>query len=214
MGSSRKLVASVLVVLLMLTSSVTYGQTWGEIFRQKKTQKEYLLKQIAALQVYIGYAKKGYDIVGDGVHLVKDVTSGEFSLHKSFFASLSLVNPSIKGSVAVSEILDRGLSVIWVLKSWKPSGLNANDWGYVSLVKANLLAECATELEELLMVITSGRLEMKDDERLGRLERLRLSMEDKYGFALSFSGDLDRLFKQREREQHNINEIRRWHEIE
>ncbi|MES2456350.1 MAG: hypothetical protein V4594_12450 [Bacteroidota bacterium] len=214
MGSSKKSFVTALILALMFTSGVSYGQTWGEIFRQKKTQKEYLLKQIAALQIYIGYAKKGYDIVGDGVHLVKDITGGEFSLHKAFFASLRLVNPSISGSPAVADILDRGLSVVGIMKSWKSSGLNANDWAFVSLVKANLLAECTSELEDMLMVITSGKLEMKDDERLLRLERLRLSMEDKYGFALSFSGDLDRLVRQREREQHGIDQIRRWHEIE
>ena len=214
MGSSRKLGVSVLVLVLMLTSGGSYGQTWGEIFRQKKTQKEYLLKQIAALQVYIGYAKKGYDIVGDGIHLVKDITGGEFSLHRNYFASLGLVKPSVSGSPAVGEILDRELWVNSVLKSWKASELNANDWAFVSLVKANLVAECAAELEELQLVITSGKLEMKDDERLQRLEKLRLSMEDKYGFALSFSGDLERLIQQREREQRSIDQIRRWHEIE
>ena len=214
MGSSRKLLGVVLGVALILSSMETQAQTWKEIFRQKKTQKEYLLKQIAALQLYIGYAKEGYDLVGDGLHLVKDITGGEFSLHKAFFTSLGSVNPSISGSPAVAEILDRGLAVVSVLKSWKVSGLNGNDWAFVSLVKANLLAECASELAELLLVITSVKLEMTDDERLGRLERLRLSIEDKYGFALSFSGDLDRLVKQREKEQLAIEQIRRWHEIE
>lgn len=214
MGLSRKFAVLALVLVLMLTSVVSYGQTLGEIFRQKKTQKEYLLKQIAALEVYIGYAKKGYDIVGEGIHLVKDITGGEFSLHQHYFTSLAVVNPSIKGSPAVAEILDKGLGVLAVLKSWKATGLNANDWAFVLLVKANLLSECASELGELLLVITSGKLEMKDDERLQRLEGLRFSMEDKHGFALSFTGDLNRLIRQRENEQHDIDQIRRWHEIE
>jgi len=217
MGSSRKNFASLtlaMIMALMLIGPVSYGQTWNEIFRQKKTQKQYLLKQIAALQVYIAYAKKGYDLVGDGVHLVKDITGAEFSLHKAFFASLGVVSAPVSASPVVGEILERGLSVIVALKGWKAEELNGNDRAYVSLVKANVLAECALELEELLMVITSGKLEMTDDERLQRLEGLRLSMEDKYGFALSFSGDLKRLLGQREREQHAIDQIRRWHDIE
>lgn len=214
MGLNRRFGVFALVTVLMVSTGVCYGQTWKEIFRQKKTQKEYLLKQIAALQVYIGYAKKGYEIVGDGVHLIKDFTGGEFNLHKAFFTSLGLVNASVSGSPAVAEILDRGLSVVGAVKNWDSYTLNGNDKAYVSLVKRGLLAECASQLEELLMVISSGKLEMTDDERLGRLEQLRLSMEDKYGFALSFSGELDRLVKQREREQHTIDQIRRWHEVE
>ncbi|WP_143095965.1 hypothetical protein [Pedobacter insulae] len=203
-----------MLVALSLWAFSGSAQTWGEIFNQKKTQKKYLLQQIAALQIYIGYAKKGYDIVGGGIHTVKDITNGEFSLHRNFFASLAAVNPAIKNSAAVAEIINGGLGIISVLKSWKASELNANDWGYVSLVKANLLAECASDLEQLFLVITSGKLEMKDDERLGRLEKLRLSMQDKYDFALSFSTDLQMLIRQKNREQESINQIRRWYEIE
>jgi hypothetical protein len=217
MGLSRKFVAMVLGIVLVLGglgSTGAFAQTWNEIFKQKKTQKIYLLQQIAALEVYIGYAKKGYDIVGKGIHTVKDITDGEFGLHRNFFASLATVNPAIKGSAAVASVLDGGLGVISVLKSWKSSGLNLNDWAFVSLVKSNLLTECAAGLEELLLVITSGKLELTDDERLKRLEHLRASMQDKYEFALSFSGDLDQLIRQRERELNTIDQIRRWYEIE
>lgn len=216
MGLNRKLLALAFSVVLVLggPGKRCAAQTWNEIFKQKKTQKKYLIQQIAALEVYIGYAKKGYDIVGKGIHTVKDITNGEFSLHRNFFASLAAVNPAIKGSAAVAEVLEGGLGVITVLKSWKPSGINVTDRAFVSLVKANLLAECAAELEELLLVITSGKLEMSDDERLGRLELLRVSMQDKHEFALSFSADLDRLVRHRERELMTIEQIRRWHEIE
>ena len=214
MGLSRKICGLVMLVALSLWAFSGSAQTWGEIFNQKKTQKKYLLEQIAALQIYIGYAKKGYDIVGSGIHAVKDVTNGEFSLHRNFFASLSLVNPAIKNSAAVGDIISGGLDVISVLKSWKVSELNAEDWAYVSLVKAKLFSECTSDLEELFMVITSGKLEMKDDERLGRLEKLRLSIQDKYNFACAFTAELGMLMRQRNRELESIGQIRRWYELE
>lgn len=213
MGSNRRICGLILLVALSLQSLNSSAQTWGEIFSQKKTQKKYLLQQIAALQMYIGYAKKGYDIVGSGIHTVKDITSGEFSLHRNYFASLFAVNPAIKSSAAVAEIINGGLGIFSALKTWKASGLNAQDWGYVSLVKANLLEECASDLEELFVVITSGKLEMKDDERLGRLESIRLSIQDKYDFALSFTADLQMLIRQRAREEESINQIRRLYEV-
>lgn len=215
MGLSRRVwVLTLAVVLVGFGSTGAFAQTWNELFKQKKTQKKYLLEQIAALQVYMGYAKKGYDIVGKGIHAVKEIRGGEFSLHRNFFASLAEVNPAIKGSTAVALVLDAGLGVISVSRTWKPSALNVNDWAFVSLVKANLLAECAAELEELVLIITSGKLEMSDDERLGRLELLRVSMQDKYAFALSFGVDLEQLVKQRERELNSIAQIRRWYESE
>lgn len=43
------------------------AQTFDEWFRQKKTQKKYLVQQIAALKVYLGYLKEGYEIAQKGM---------------------------------------------------------------------------------------------------------------------------------------------------
>ena len=51
-----------ILFLLTIIVTTTQAQTFAEWFRQKKTQKQYLIQQIAALQVYIGYAQKGYSI--------------------------------------------------------------------------------------------------------------------------------------------------------
>ena len=214
MGSSRQILAVGMLVALSMAADVASAQTWNELFKQKKTQKKYLLQQIAALQVYIGYAKKGYDLVGSGIHLVKDITNGEFDLHRAFFASLAAVNPGIKNSSVVGEIVSGGLGMISVLGDWKDLELSGAEWAYVALVKANLLTECAHDLEELLLVTTSGKLEMKDDERLQRLEQLRLGVQDKYDFALSFTSELEILARQRLREERDINDVRRWYELE
>lgn len=213
MGSIRAFGAIALVVLSLFTFSA-FAQTWGEIFNQKKTQQKYLAQQIAALQLYISYAKKGYDIVGGGIHLVKDISNGEFGLHKRFFASLAAVNPNIKSSAVVAKILETGLNVVSIAKSWKPSDFSVSQGAYVSLVRANLFALVAGDLEELLLVITSGRLEMKDDERMARLEALRESLEEKHGFTLSFNSDVRMLKRQRGSEQQSIDQIRRWYGIE
>jgi len=214
-----RLTRRVFVMMMLIALSFGAGfsasaQTWAETFKQKKTQKKYLLNQIAALQVYIGYARKGYDIAGRGIHLVKDISNGEFSLHRNFFASLAAVNPSIKNSAAVAEVISGQLEVLTVLKSWASAELGADDRAYVSLVKAELLADCLADLEELFSVITAGKLEMKDDERLSRLEKIRVSMRDKQDFALSFSADLSLLIRNRKREQQGIADIRRWYELE
>lgn len=203
-----------MLVALSMAADVASAQTWNEIFKQKKTQKKYLLQQVAALQVYIGYAKKGYDLVGSGIHLVKDIIGGEFGLHRAFFASLAAVNPAIKNSAVVGEIVSDGLGIISVMNHWKDLELSETEWTYVALVKSNLLAECARDLEELILVTTSGKLEMKDDERLQCLKKLRLSVQDKYDFALSFTAQLEVLVRQRLREERDISGVRRWYEVE
>ena len=43
-----------IMFLLGMLATTTQAQTFAEWFKQKKTQKKYLVQQIAALQVYIG----------------------------------------------------------------------------------------------------------------------------------------------------------------
>jgi hypothetical protein len=47
-----------LFALPLLFVQVSTAQTWSEWFSQKKTQKKYLLEQVAALKIYAGYLKK------------------------------------------------------------------------------------------------------------------------------------------------------------
>ena len=60
-----------------------------------QTQKKYMLQHIAALQVYIGYAKKGYNIASKGINTVRNIKNGDFNLHRDFFSSLKNINPAI-----------------------------------------------------------------------------------------------------------------------
>ena len=51
-----------LLILFVLAGGLSQAQTFNEWFRQKATQKKYLIQQIAALQVYLDYVQKGYAI--------------------------------------------------------------------------------------------------------------------------------------------------------
>ena len=90
------------------------AQTWSEWFRQKKTQKKYLLQQIAALQVYADYASKGYGIARDGLGIIGNIRKGDFSMHSNYFSSLIKVNPQVRGSIRRSQALSL---CSWVLSS-------------------------------------------------------------------------------------------------
>ena len=88
------------------------AQTWSEWFAQKATQKKYLLEQLAALQVYTGYVKKGYGIARDGLGLVRDITGGEFKLHELFISGLKKVSPAVAGDARVAEIVVLELEIV------------------------------------------------------------------------------------------------------
>ena len=198
-----------LVFLLLFVGTNAFGQTWGEFFNQKKTQKKYLLEQLVALKMYAGYLKKGYDIVGNGIGTVKDIKNGEFSLHSTFFSSLKSVNPAIRKNAKVASIISLQVSIIKAFKNIGDNDeLKLSDNQYLIGVKDRITDDCLDDMEELLLVITSGRLEMSDDERIERLDNIYERMRDKAAFAQSFTGEVNLLIHQRKNEQKSINHLR------
>lgn len=204
-------------LLILLSCSLffnpTKAQTWDEVFNQKKTQIRYLGEQLVALKMYAGYLKKGYEIVDQGVNTVKDLKNGEFNMHQNFISSLKAVNRAIRNSSKVAEIIALQLSLNESFSSIKGIGyLSESHQQYISLVKDQIREECRKDLEELLIVITSGKVEMKDDERMKRLDKVYNSMLDKSEFIQSFCNEVSLLISQKKNERESINLIQKFYE--
>ena len=179
-GARLLIIAIASVLLATATLSRCQAQTWNEIFKQKKTQIKYLGEQIAALQVYLDYARKGYQLVGNGLSLVKDITGGEFSLHNAFVSGLKQVSPAVRDDIRVAEIVALQAAILKSFSGIKGSSfLSRDQLLYVAEVADGVVSDCLADMEELLLVITSGKLEMKDDERLNRLEGIYGRMLEK-----------------------------------
>ena len=63
-----------------------------------------------------------------------------------------------------------------------------------------MMNDCDANLEELITVTTDGELEMKDDERMERIDRLYDTMMDNYSFFQSFNNQVRTLSLSRARE--------------
>lgn len=176
----------VLVLLLLCIS----GQS---VKAQGKWQKEMLL-QIAALQIYIQYAQKGYSVVKNGLNFIGDLKKGELSLHSAYFNSLKRINPKIKKYAKVAQIVYLQLEITRISnKTIKKMGqddlLHSSELGYIQRSFERLFENCNTTLDELLLVTTETGLELKDDERIARIDFLYNRMMDNYLFCQKFSSD-------------------------
>lgn len=174
------------------------AQNWNEWLRQKKTQKKYLIQQIAGLQVYINYARKGYRIVDDGLSFIGDVKQGKLNLHQAFFGNLKSVNPAIANYVRVADIL---LLQFAILDNYRQLNqqiqatqlFSTEQSSYVQTVFDRLMEDCADLLDELASLTAPNKLEMDDGERLQRIDQLYLEMMDKYRFSADFGSDIRQL---------------------
>jgi hypothetical protein len=199
-----------LSVIAALLFSKINAQGINEWFNQKATQKKYLLQQIAALQVYISYAKKGYNIVSSGINTIRDIKKGELNLHNTFFNSLKSINPKISRYAKVADIISYQVRIIKLAKQTLQSIREANQFtqeevAYCKKVFDALLDDCVESIDELLIVITPDKLTMRDNERLVRIDKLYADMQDKFTYCNVMSEDIGVLALQRMTEQMEIS---------
>ena len=199
----------IVVLTFSLCATLSQAQTFNEWFRQKKTQKQYLLQQIAALKVYLDYLKKGYKIVDKGLTIVGDIKQGKFDLDIEYLESLANVNSAVSGSAKVAGIIAYQKRIMIEFRRLRDltnesEYFTSEEKTYVESVYANMLRESEMSLEELDRVLSNSDFEMKDDERVKRVDALYSDMKDKYEFTKSFSNSTQVLIAQRSKEDYEL----------
>ncbi len=183
-----KIVIIIITGIILSVNTHCQAQTWKEWFQQKKTQKEYLIQQIAALQVIWAMSKKDMRSFSRDWTLIGDIKEGNFNLHKNYFASLDAVNPAISNSAKVAYILALQQLIHQDIQALYEDCRNNENYttdeiGYLSKVYGNLLVECDASVDDLTTVITDDELQMKDDERLARIDKIFDEMQNMVAFT-------------------------------
>lgn len=207
----KTIITTILVILTLAANA--QAPNWNEWFKQKKTQKKYLIDQIAALKVHLGNLKKGYQIVQRGLYTIDNIKSGNFNLHSDFFSSLNNVNPHIKNSAKVADIIAYQVYIIRDFKQTnarlkKDGNLTPEELYYLGYCYTNMMKSCDLTLAELMQVITKDKAKMTDDQRIKEIDRLHEDMRDKYAFVRAFGNDNLALSAMRSKEKRDA-EMRR-----
>lgn len=203
-----------ILIAFIFSLQLAHAQTFNEWFRQKKTQKKYLVQQIVALKVYLGYLKKGYEIAQKGWTTVEHIKDGNFNLDRDFFRSLKNVNPAIKNSAKVADIIAFQYYIIRDFKRVynfceRNKNFTPEEIRYIARVHTNMLFLCDASISELLNIIQADKTEMTDDERILRIDKIYEDMSDKCAFVKAFGNDAMSLSMQREKETREIELIRK-----
>jgi len=178
------------------------AQTFAEWFRQSSTQKKYLLQQIEALQVYSGYLKKGYSIAKGGLGSISGSLLAENGLHTAHYNELQTVNPMVANDSRVKEIVQWQKDIIMLLDQWsKINGLAANEQLYLQQVRSTVYRDCDEVLSNLQNVVSDGKMEMSDADRLKLIGQLHNEMQANYRFAVGFTAQAKSYAAQRQQGQ-------------
>jgi hypothetical protein len=164
------------------------AQTFAEWFEQNKTQKSYLLQQIAALQIFSGYLKQGYQVATNGMTCISGSLKKENDLHTTYYGRMKTVDPVVKNNAMVKDVMTWQQDILKRLQDITTiSGLTTEEKNYLANVKAALLKDCDQQLSTLQNVISDGKMEMSDAERIALLTKIHTAMMDNYRFASGFA---------------------------
>lgn len=159
-------------------------------------------EKLVQLKAVLQNLYDGYTILEKGYSAVKDLSEGNFSLHKTFLDGLLEVSPAVKNYRRVADIITCQLRTVKEYKAafnrFKEAGtFTAQEIGYLAAVYTRLLHRSAEGLDELALVLSSGTLRMSDEERLGAIDRIYTGILDQYSFLRDFNSRTALLSTQR-----------------
>lgn len=201
----------IVMLLLVINLSAT-----GKSFAQSQEVQQLLLnvEKLAQFKQILNDLKKGYQIVSTGYNTIKNISQGNFDLHKTFLDGLLAVSPMVKKYKKVTDIINMQLQLIKEYKSaFRGFKNNVNftlgEIDYMNQTYSNLFQKSINDLDELGTVLTAGKLRMTDDERLHFIDKVFENMQDKLLFLRHFNSSASILVVQREKEQNDVDVMRK-----
>ena len=194
-----------LIIAISLCSCVIRSNAQSDEVQQLLLNVE----KLAQFKKILKNMKDAYTIIFKGYTAVKDLSQGNFTLHKTFLDGLMEVSPAVKKYKRITDIFSCQSRIF---KEYKAAWQQFRDdrqfapaeIDYLGKVYTNLFSETLKSLEELAMVITSGKLRMSDDERLQAIDRVYTNVVDQYSFLNEFNNNTAILSLQRKSEQAEI----------
>jgi hypothetical protein len=179
---------------------------------------KYMTEQIAALRVYTGYVKQGYNTVKGGLNTIHDIKSGDINLHRAYHHSLIAINPAVRSYPKTKDIVRIQEQISKMVKTSKAflnktPGFSYDEKQYQNRVFDRLLADCKQTMRDFEAVLTEGELQMKHDERIRRIDGLHAKSLEQWQFSKQFCAEAISLAMARTQGQRDIDNSRKLHGI-
>ncbi len=208
----KRLILFLFIVIGLSSYSKTYGQA------DELAQLALDIEKLAQFKQILADLKSGYQILFGGYNTIKNISKGNFELHKAFLDGLMEVNPSVKSYKHVADIISYQQDILKEYKSaynrFKNGGMfNVKEIDYMGTVYTNLFNYSVKNLEDLLTIITSSKLRMNDNERLSAIDKIYADMQDKLIFLRSFNDSNSILSKQRAKEKKELQTLQKMYDL-
>lgn len=198
------------ILICIFSISLTLLPTKAACQAQEIQQLILNLEKLSQFKQILSDMKKGYEILSGGYKSVKEMSEGNFSLHKTFLDALFQVSPMVRNYKRVTAIVNYQILLAQesktAFKSFVTSGsFSPKEIAYFEKVYANLLSQSLGNLDELITIVTASKLRMSDDERLQAIDKIYEQMQDKLLFLRDFNSSSKILALQRAKEVNDVH---------
>lgn len=208
----KKIFISALIILISLIPNKATAQA------QEIQQLILNIEKLTQFKQILRDMKKGYQILSGGYKTVKDMSEGNFSLHKTFLDALLQVSPVVRNYKRVGDIIKDQLLLVKESKTAfnrfsKSQSFTKAELNYLERVYSNLLGQSLRNLDELVTIMSADKLRMSDDERLQAIDEIYQDMQDKLLFVRNFNAESNILALQRAKESNDVQVGQRFYEL-
>lgn len=171
------------------------------------------VEKLSQLKNIYGDLVKGYEILSEGYNAVKDISKGNFDLHKLFLDGLLKVSPVVQKYKKVADVIHCELQIVSEYgtaynRFKRDENFSPGEIIYIAHVYNNLINESVKGISDLTTVLTNNALRASDAERLSMIDQLNSEMQDRLAFLRYFNNNTTVLALQRAREKNDVSTIK------
>lgn len=172
------------------------------------------VEKLAQLRQILDNMYKGYEVLHKGYTAIRDISEGNFSIHKVFLDKLLDVSPTVKKYKRVADIINAQIRIVKESKAaysgFRQRGnFSESEISYMGRVYNKLFNASLQKLDELLIIITANQVRMSDDERLTAIDRIYKEVGEQLAFLRHFNNSNAMLGFQRKGEQNDVDVMRK-----
>lgn len=198
-------------IILVLLFSLCLNP--GRAQEQELAQLALNIEKLNQFRKILRNMKSGFEVLQGGYNSIKNISEGNFTLHKTFLDKLLDVNPAIKNYKKVGQIISYQKALLSEYRAAhnrfrQQNIFNATELNYISSVYDRLITGSLSTLDDLVMVVTAGSVRMSDGERLEAIDRIHGDMQQKLIFLRRFNNNTSVLAVQKAREKKDIDILR------
>ncbi len=176
------------------------------------------IEKLAQFRKILSDMKSTYEVLESGYSTIRDISKGNFTLHKSFLDKLLTVSPAVRQYSKVGEIVSLQLNIVKECQSAKAQigrnkSISAAELNYIASVYTQLVQSSLLNLDALLNVVTAGKLRMSDAERLQAIDHIYDQMREKIAFVRHFNASASILAAQKKKELIDLNTTRKLYDL-